>query len=139
MHNRRVCIPGKLLKKSLENSDIECSDAKRLKREGLLDDDPEDLITKNIAFFRAHYTNIELPKTVLHAHILKKNLSQPVFTTQQVDKLFRTIVTFDGKKYASSYWEKNKRYAEQGAALVCILHLGLIDEETLIKNGSILK
>lgn len=63
----------------------------------------------------------------------------PTYETQQEDRLFRTIVTFDGKKYASSYWEKNKRFAEQGAALVCALENGLVSEETLVKNGSILK
>lgn len=139
MHSRRVCMPGKLLKKSLDCSDTECPDAKRMKLSNSFDDDPADLITNNIAFFRAHYSNDNLPKTVLHSHVLRTRLDPPVFTTKHVDKLFRTIVTYNGKKYASSYWEKNKRYAEQGAALVCILDLGLIDEETLIKNGSILK
>lgn len=139
MHNRRLCIPGKLLKKSLDCSDTESPAAKRMKPSNSLDDDPVDLITKNIAFFRAHYSHDELPKTILHTHVLKKRFDPPVFITKQVDKLFRTIVTYNGKKYASSYWEKNKRFAEQGAALVCILDLGLIDEETLIKHGSILK
>lgn len=139
MHNRRICIPGKLLKKSLDYSDTDAPDAKRMKSSNLLDDDPIDLITKNIAFFRAHYSNDNLPKTILHRHVLKTHLYPPVYTTKHLDKLFRTIVTFNGKKYASSYWEKNKRFAEQGAALVCILDLGLIDEQTLIKNGSILK
>lgn len=37
------------------------------------------------------------------------------------------------------YREKNKKFAEQGAAIVCIFSLGLTDTETLIKNGSILK
>lgn len=140
MHNRRVCVPGKLLRKCLDTDENECSpDAKRLKPSNQLEDDPHDLITRNVAFFRAHYSNNDLPKTILNAHVLKNGFDQPIFTTQQEDRLFRTILQFNGNKYASSYWEKNKRFAEQGAALVCILHLGLIDEETLIKNGSILK
>lgn len=63
----------------------------------------------------------------------------PTYETQREDKLFRTILTFDGKKYASLYWEKNKKFAEQGAALVCLLGLGVVSEESLIQNGSILK
>ena len=53
----------------------------------------------------------------------------PVYQTQQEDRLFRAIVTYNGKKYTSSYWEKNKRFAEQGAALVCLLDLGIVEEE----------
>lgn len=35
--------------------------------------------------------------------------------------------------------EKNKRFAEQGAALAACVSLGLIDRDTLIKDGSILE
>lgn len=35
--------------------------------------------------------------------------------------------------------EKNKRFAEQGAALACLYSLGLIDIQILIKDGSILQ
>lgn len=35
--------------------------------------------------------------------------------------------------------EKNKKFAEQGAALAACASLGLIDRETLIKDGSILE
>lgn len=35
--------------------------------------------------------------------------------------------------------EKNKRFAEQGAALACCVALGLIDKQSLIDNGSILE
>ena len=35
--------------------------------------------------------------------------------------------------------EKNKRFAEQGAALVLACCLGLVSKEDLIKDGSILE
>jgi len=63
----------------------------------------------------------------------------PNYETQQEDKLFRTIITYDRKRYASSFWEKNKKFAEQGAALVCLLCLGIMTEQELIDNGSILR
>lgn len=139
MHNRRDCVPGKLLRKATGENNEQLIDAKRIK---LIENDP-NMIVKNIAFFRAHYSDNEpstcLPKTRLHRYALQNNIVLPVYVTQQEDRLFQTILTFNGQKYASSYWEKNKRFAEQGAALVCTLQLGLIDEETLIKNGSILK
>lgn len=90
-------------------------------------------------FFSFQITAKDLPKSILHLFAAKKFKTLPLYETEQADRMFRTVVTFDERKYASSYWEKNKRFAEQGAALVCILHLGLIDEDVLIKNGSILK
>lgn len=127
MHNRRNCVPGKLTS-TPENE----PDSKKRK----LDD---DVIVTNIAFFRAHYTDVELPKSRLHIHAVKNSLEMPVYETHQEEKLFRSILTFCGKRYASSYWEKNRKFAEQGSALVCLLHMGLVEEEVLIKNGSILK
>lgn len=101
-------------------------------------EDPE-VLSSNVAFFRAQYEHSQLPKLRLHAHSMKNSLEQPRYETHQQDKLFRSILTLDGKKYASTYWEKNKKFAEQGAALVGMLHLGLVDEQTLVQNGSILK
>lgn len=34
--------------------------------------------------------------------------------------------------------EKNKKWAEQGAALVCLYFLGVIDEESLSASGNII-
>lgn len=34
--------------------------------------------------------------------------------------------------------EKNKKWAEQGAALVCLYFLGIIDEKSLTAGGNIL-
>lgn len=128
MHNRRTCVPGTLTTES-ENIGPE-SKKKKLN---------EDVIETNIAFFRAHYVDTELPKTKLHTYAMKNDLTMPIYETQQEDRLFRSIMTFDNKKFASSYWEKNKRFAEQGVALVALLHMGLIEEDQLIKSGSILK
>lgn len=134
MHNRRACVPGRLLANAIQPGDVDVPVAKRVK----LIEDP-NVITSSVAFFRAHYTHKDLPKLRIHAHAMKKCVEQPVYKTQQEDKLFRSVLTLDGIQYASTYWEKNKRFAEQGAALVAMLHLGLIDEKLLIKNGSILK
>lgn len=138
MHNRRDCVPGKLRK--ADANGVNTDDTKRIK----LDEqhDP-NMIMKNVAFFRAQYSDTDptkcFPKTRLHQYATRKRLDVPSYVTRQEDRLFQTVLTFNGHKYASSYWEKNKKFAEQGSALVCGLHLGLIDEELLIKNGSILK
>lgn len=132
MHCRRNCVPDTLLRNGSDYD--EQTDAKRTK----ISND-SDICRRNVAFFRAQYSTKNMPKCVLNCFAMKNNIEQPVYSTRQVDRLFQTVVTFDNKQYASCYWEKNKRFAEQGAALVCILGLGLITEEELIKNGSLAK
>lgn len=97
------------------------------------------VIEKKICFVRANFNDLNLPKARLHAWSVKNGHKLPTYDTQQIEKLFRTIITFNGKKYISSFWEKNKKFAEQGAALVCLSSLELITEEELIALGSIIK
>lgn len=101
--------------------------------------DLTDVNQMKVCFVRANFNDLDLPKSKLHAWAGKNGQKLPVYETQQVEKLFRTIITFNGKKYTSSFWEKNKKFAEQGAALVCLFHLGLMTEEDLVKVGSIIK
>lgn len=131
MHCRRTCVPDSLLRRGRE-IDVSCSDAKRIKPST-----DSDVYTRNIAYFRAHYSTKNMPKCILNVHAMKNCLDQPIYETRQEDRLFQTVITFQNRKFASSYWEKNKRFAEQGAALVCLLGLGLVNEEDLIKNGSL--
>lgn len=131
MHCRRTCVPDSLLRRVIVDADG--PDAKRRKPT-----DP-NIYTRNIAYFRAHYTNENMPKVILHSYAQKNDINNPTYETIQEDRLFQAIVTFQGKQYASSYWEKNKRFAEQGAALACSLGIGLVTEVDLIKNGSLTK
>ncbi|KAG6454040.1 hypothetical protein O3G_MSEX008486 [Manduca sexta] len=103
------------------------------------DIDLVDVIQSKVCFIRSNFDDLNLPKTQLHTWAGKNGHKLPTYDTQQVSKLFRSILTFNNKKYTSSFWEKSKKFAEQGAALVCLLHLELITEEELIKNGSIIK
>jgi tRNA-dihydrouridine synthase 2 len=97
-----------------------------------------DVIEENIAFIRSNYTrDIDLPKSILHTYTKQKLRTVPTYTTEQRDKLFRSTMTLENKKYSSLFWEKNKKFAEQGAAMVCSLHLGLITKKELLDNGSI--
>lgn len=99
-----------------------------------------DVLQKTVCFIRANFPDhLQLPKSKLHTWATKKGLDLPTYETQREEKLFRTIITFDGKKYASTFWEKNKKFAEQGAALVCLCFLGHVTDEELIKAGSIIK
>lgn len=81
----------------------------------------------------------KLPKTLLHTWALKEGYNLPTYETHQEEKLFRSIVIFNGQTFASTFWEKNKKFAEQGGALVCLCSLGLMKEDDLVKNGSLLR
>ncbi|XP_014207131.1 tRNA-dihydrouridine(20) synthase [NAD(P)+]-like [Copidosoma floridanum] len=103
-----------------------------------LEDESEDVFMMRCAFLRSNYTkDTTLPKTQLAQWTQKNRKKLPAYNTINEDKLFRSVVTVDGRKYGSSFWEKNKKWAEQGAALVCLCALGMIDEENLKKNGHI--
>ncbi|XP_050452015.1 tRNA-dihydrouridine(20) synthase [NAD(P)+]-like isoform X2 [Cataglyphis hispanica] len=80
----------------------------------------------------------ELPKTRLLKWTKENRKKMPIYNTRQEDKLFCSIVTVDGRKYGSSFWEKNKKWAEQGAALVCLYFLGVINKESLSASGNII-
>ncbi|KAJ2953598.1 hypothetical protein O0L34_g1203 [Tuta absoluta] len=100
---------------------------------------PDDIIEMKVCFIRASFTDLNLPKARLHAWCGKNGQKLPNYKTEQVEKLFRSILTLNDKKYTSTFWEKNKKFAEQGAALVCLFHLGLVSQEELIKLGSVIK
>lgn len=97
----------------------------------------EDAIEENIAFIRSNFLkDVDLPKSILHMHTKKRLRTVPGYKTEQNDRWFRAVLSLGGKKYSSTFWEKNKKNAEQGAALVCMLHLGLVKREELMENGS---
>lgn len=65
----------------------------------------ENLIEMKVAFLRANFpADTDLPKCKLHVWAQKQNLDLPTYDTRREDKLFRTILTFMGKSYTSSYW-----------------------------------
>ncbi|CRL01559.1 CLUMA_CG014269, isoform A [Clunio marinus] len=71
-------------------------------------------IEENIAFIRANYVkDIDLPKSILHAHTKKKLRTVPSYETEQKDRYFRATLSLGNKKYSSTFWEKNKKNAEQ--------------------------
>lgn len=99
----------------------------------------ENIDFAKIVFHRKYYDMTTFPKTILHGHAGRNKMTLPVYQTQKADRLYYTVVTFEGKKYASLVWGRHKRYAEQAAALVCMLYTGMIEEEQLIENGSLFK
>ncbi|XP_013107968.1 tRNA-dihydrouridine(20) synthase [NAD(P)+]-like isoform X1 [Stomoxys calcitrans] len=133
---RRQVVPGQV-----PDSDILEVAAKKAKTDESVEDDEKDIIEENVAFLRCNY-NIKtdhFPKTQLYVFANKNDKLPPTYVTEGKDKLFRSICTFDDKRYRSTFWQKNKKQAEQAAALVCLKNIGLVTTEELIKNGSILR
>ncbi|EDW82749.2 uncharacterized protein Dwil_GK10156 [Drosophila willistoni] len=123
----------------------EVQPAKRQKLQQELEEEDEKdrlagLICRHVAFLRSTYqSDTELPKTRLYVHAGRLSKSPPAYETKQCDKLFRAVCLFDGQRFSSTFWEKNKKQAEQGAALVALLHMGQMDEEMLRHNGSLIR
>lgn len=65
----------------------------------------DDIIEMRCSFLRSLYTSdVDLPKTQLLNWARARGLKHPTYSTQQEDKLFKSVVTLDGRKYSSSYW-----------------------------------
>lgn len=65
----------------------------------------DDTIKMHCAFIRASYAqDPDLPKSKLIAWCGKNKMDKPRYESINEDKLFRSILTLDGKKYTSTYW-----------------------------------
>uniref|UniRef100_A0A182N126 Uncharacterized protein n=1 Tax=Anopheles dirus TaxID=7168 RepID=A0A182N126_9DIPT len=134
---RRACRP-----RTLSTDDSEANGNKKQCLEesnNQSDHQPEPLHEENVCFIRSNFTDdTTLPKSRLYLHALRAGLARAQYEVQQKDKLFRAIILLDGQRYSSTFWEKNKRYAEQAAALVCLLKRGVESRDELIRNGAML-
>ncbi|XP_034251715.1 tRNA-dihydrouridine(20) synthase [NAD(P)+]-like [Thrips palmi] len=128
---RREICPQILRQESADNG----TPTKKIK----LQETNDGIITMKIAYIRSLYpTDNDLPKTRLLGWVRTQRIGMPSYKTIQEGKLFQSVLTVNGVQYTSSMWEKNKRWAEQGAALVCLCSLGQVDSATLKADGSIL-
>uniref|UniRef100_A0A182S7Z2 DRBM domain-containing protein n=1 Tax=Anopheles maculatus TaxID=74869 RepID=A0A182S7Z2_9DIPT len=140
---RRACRP-RTLSENGNNTGADESEPVTSKKQCLeetqqQEPDPDPLNEENVCFIRSNFTDDNaLPKSKLYLHAIRNGLARAQYEVQQKDKLFRAFIRFDGQRYTSSFWEKNKRYAEQAAALVCLLKLGVESRDELIRNGAML-
>jgi len=81
-------------------------------------------------FIRGSYkSDNTLPKTILFKWMRENELAHPTYVTEGSDKKFRCVITIDGINYATDVWEKNKKFAEQGAALAAIKSIGIYNDD----------
>lgn len=79
-----------------------------------------------IGFVRCYFGQSS-PKCVLHDYLMRENLGIATYEVMQrpVDCKFLAKVMIDDKTYESTLWERNRRYAEQSAAIVALKRMGL--------------
>lgn len=140
---RRACRPRTLSNDDSEEKASEsgqvASKKQCLEENNQNQSQPTPLMQENICFIRSNFpSDNDLPKTKLYTYATRNGLPKAQYEVQQKDKLFRATIQFGEKRYSSSFWEKNKRFAEQGAALVCLLYLGVEERGALIANGAML-
>ncbi|CAF2033922.1 unnamed protein product [Rotaria magnacalcarata] len=120
------------MKNEYEQSPLE---ERRLWREKLrnqfiakLDEESENnIIEKSAKYIRSDYTATLTPKSILTAYFIQTRKDKPIYHTEELkpQRIFRTVLEFDGQRYTTSTWEKSKQLAEQGSAIVCLQSLGV--------------
>lgn len=114
---------------SYENGE---SDPKKLKMDptALIDAKSSSPLTivPDCIFIRGHYSHEGLPKTVLAKWAQTQGFKGlPKYTTEFLDKKFISVVELGGRRWRTDVWEKNKKQAEQGAALACCKSLKVFE------------
>ncbi|XP_066290316.1 tRNA-dihydrouridine(20) synthase [NAD(P)+]-like [Branchiostoma lanceolatum] len=97
----------------------------------------DGIYTMHVEYIRKEYPSAVSPKTILLDWSRREYLPQPTYETvkQGIDAKFHSVVTVDDKRYASSFWHKAKKLAEQAAASVCLKTLGLHDGKLPAKEA----
>lgn len=99
----------------------------------------EDIKFALMRFQRKYFSMDTLPKVLLHGYAGRNKIPSPTYETRREDRLFYSVVNFNGQKFASLIWDREKKHAEQSAALVVCHHLGLFEEHFLTVIGCLLE
>lgn len=113
---------------NLKRLHVDCHLGLHLKRRKL---ENKEVWETDAKFIKSVFGKADLPKTVLCNWTRRNNIEQPNYHTFQIEKSFKSVVTVNNKMYSSSCLEKNKRMAEQGAALVALIGLEIINDEQI--------
>lgn len=67
--------------------------------------DPHDILVLRCSFIRSNFLcDADLPKSVLLRYSQRCRKPAPKYTTRNMNKLFQSMVIYDGKKYSSTCW-----------------------------------
>ncbi|XP_048253841.1 tRNA-dihydrouridine(20) synthase [NAD(P)+]-like [Haliotis rufescens] len=89
-------------------------------------DDGSVLYEFPVRFIKKDYPVAVTPKQRLYEWCKKNRVDLPKYNTvdRVEDRCFSSVVTVQGIKYTTPFWEKSKPLAEQGAAIACMITLG---------------
>jgi len=102
-------------------------------------EDGGELLEMFLPFVRGHFGNNEscrLPKTLLLVFARQNDLEQPLYEVETIDKQFRCKVKLGNQTFVNDSLERNKKYAEQAAALVAVHCLNITQESIIWKDKS---
>lgn len=90
-----------------------------------------DVTEECIQFLKSRFRPDSMPKQLLNNFSNYKLSIRPEYRTMVLERKFYTEVRVEGRKFRSTFLEKNKRNAEQAAALIACLHYHLIEREAV--------
>lgn len=99
----------------------------------------KNVLTECVHYKRHFFDLATLPKLILHAYCGRHNIPLPTYDCTRSDRQFYSSVTVQDKQYASVFWHRNAKYAQQAAALVACFRLGLYEEDFLLSVGCLHK
>lgn len=102
-------------------------------REKMFND--KNIIVERMQYNHYRFNVATIPKTVIYAYCDKNKIPLPTYESKRMDRRWYSIIKFNDKEYTSVIWHRNRKVAEQAAALVCAFHLGLYEEDFLLCNG----
>ncbi|XP_071957696.1 tRNA-dihydrouridine(20) synthase [NAD(P)+]-like [Antedon mediterranea] len=102
-------------------------------------DDGSTLYRIHLRYDKKNYNSLMTPKVALSEWCQTNKLDLPVYSMDEnADRLYQATVKVDGEYFSSTCWEKNKRFTEHGAAMVCLrikgAHDGSLDTNLEHKN-----
>lgn len=110
-------------------------------REQMFND--RNIIIEWMQYKKQYFDAYRNPKQTIREYCDKNGIPLPTYetnmsSTKHQRHQFYSIITYEGKKFTSVFWNRNKTTAEQSAALVCAFHLGLYEEYFLQSIGCLI-
>lgn len=119
--------------KSVRDNDENLPSAKRSKLE--VEELKGVMVVPDCIFIRGHYpTNQDLPKCMLLTWTRLNRVRQPTYEIECSEKRFRAVVKVGDKRFMTNLWEKNKKQAEQAAAMACVKAMKIEKEEKCVAD-----
>lgn len=106
-------------------------------REQMFND--KNIIIEWMQYKKQCFDAARTPKKEIQLYCDTNQISLPTYESNMIDQRFYSIITLEEKQYTTVIGHRNKRIAEQAAALVCGFRLGLYEEDFLLSIGCLIE